>query len=121
LHKGGEIFHAKGKGHKIKKFTHITDIICIEQFSHLDHLVPIQNKLVVTEDIRKICLEIKQSKFDSAKELMRIHGFFARINNQEAAVETGIFCSNEGTPKDDSSRRRAGLCLLNQNKVYMLL
>jgi hypothetical protein len=85
LHKGGEIFHAKGKGHKIKKFTHITDIFCIEQFSHLDHLVPIQNKLVVTEDIRKICLEIKQSKFDSAKELMRIHGFFARINNQEVA------------------------------------
>jgi hypothetical protein len=113
--RGGNL-PCQGKGHKIKKFTHITDISCIEQSSHLDHLVPIQNKLVVTEDIRKICLEIKQSKFDSANS-------WILCENQQpgGCLETGIFCSNEGTPKDDSSRRRAGLCLLNQNKVYMLL
>ena len=128
--RGGNL-PSQGKGHKMEKFKHITDISCVEQSSdlpggyilcwHLAHLVRIQNKLVTAKDLRKIYLDIKQSEFDSTKELTRIQGFFARIINQEVAVETGLFYSSEGTPDDDSSRRRAGLCLLSQSQVYMLL
>ena len=128
--RGGNL-PSQGKAHKMENFKHITDISCVEQSSdhpvgyilcwHLAYLVRIQNKLVTAKDLRKIYLDIKQSEFDSTKELTRIQGFFARIINQEVAVETGLFYSSEGTLEDGSSHMRVGLCFSSQSQVYMLL